>query len=67
MRVPAAEEGVDAVDVVNDFDGLHCSIEAFGDCFFELGWCVAQFAGEVAEEGSEQEHFDVVVACIRVH
>lgn len=53
---------MDAVNIVDHLNGFHGCIEALGDSLFKFHGRVAEFAGEVAQEGAEQKHFDIEVA-----
>lgn len=60
-NVPASEEGVCSVDIVDHLDRLHGRIQTFSNRLFQfIGW-MSQFASEMAQERSEQKHLDVVV------
>ena len=53
-NIPAAEERMNAVDVMDHLDSLHGGIQTFGDSFVQLGRGMVQLASEMAKERPEK-------------
>lgn len=64
MDKPAAEECMNTVDIVNHVDCFHGRIQALGDSFLQLRRCMSELASKVAQERTEEQHFDIIVTCI---